>query len=174
MTVTPGGLRPDGPLAAAPPFDDFFRDEYPKLVALGLALTGSRSDAEESAQEVLLRAYRDWTRIGGYERPGAWARRVMVNLVWSARRRCAREDRAYRRLVPLEATAAVDPDDARFWTAVRSLPRRQQAAVTLFYLEDLAVADVAAALDCTAGTVKRHLHDARRSLARALDVEDDR
>jgi DNA-directed RNA polymerase specialized sigma24 family protein len=46
--------------------------------------------------------------------------------------------------------------------------------VALFYLEDRSVADVAAILDMTQGTVKRHLYDARQTLARRLAPEEER
>ena len=62
--------------------------------------------------------------------------------------------------------------EPEFWAAVRSLPRRQAQVVALFYLEDRAIADVAAILDMSPGTVKRHLHDGRRKLARRLQEED--
>jgi RNA polymerase sigma-70 factor (ECF subfamily) len=62
--------------------------------------------------------------------------------------------------------------DREFWAAVRTLPRRQAQVVALYYLEDRSVADVADILDMTLGTVKRHLYDARRSLARRLRVQE--
>ncbi len=46
-------------------------------------------------------------------------------------------------------------------------------AVALHYLADLPVADVAAAMKVAPGTVKAHLHAARRSLAPELEVRDD-
>jgi RNA polymerase sigma-70 factor, ECF subfamily len=48
--------------------------------------------------------------------------------------------------------------------ALRRLPRREREAVALFYLLDLAVADVADAMGVTAGTVKTLLHRGRRAM----------
>jgi DNA-directed RNA polymerase specialized sigma24 family protein len=45
--------------------------------------------------------------------------------------------------------------------------------VALFYLEDRGVAEVAEILDIAPGTVKKHLHDGRRTLARRLRVQED-
>ena len=119
-------------------------------------------------------AHRDWERIGAYDRPGAWVRRVVANLAVSAFRRRTAEAKALTRLAftqtaPLPDLAASDP---AFWAAVRALPRRQAQVVALFYLEDRAIADVAAILDMTPGTVKRHLFDARKTLARRLRIDD--
>jgi RNA polymerase sigma-70 factor (ECF subfamily) len=67
--------------------------------------------------------------------------------------------------------AAGDPE---FWAAIRSLPRRQAQVVALYYLEDRSIAEIAEILAVTNGTVKRHLHDGRRSLARRLGSEEVR
>jgi RNA polymerase sigma-70 factor (ECF subfamily) len=57
--------------------------------------------------------------------------------------------------------------------AVLELPIRQRAVVVLHYLDDLPVSEVAAVLGCSEGTVKTHLHRARRSLATTLGEELD-
>jgi RNA polymerase sigma factor (sigma-70 family) len=156
-------------------FEDFYRREYVSMVGLAYALSGSRSGAEDLAQEAFLAAHRNWDRISGYERPGAWVRRVVVNLSVSAFRRGIAEAKALARAALSERTdvpdfGGADPD---FWSAVRSLPRRQAQVVALFYLEDLPISDVAGILDMTAGTVKRHLHNARQTLSRRLGPEGD-
>ena len=154
-------------------FEDFYRREYVSVVGLAYALSGSRSGAEDLAQEAFLAAHRNWERISGYERPGAWVRRVVANLSVSAFRRGIAEAKALARAALGERTdvpnfGSADPD---FWSAVRSLPRRQAQVVALFYLEDRPISDVAEILDITAGTVKRHLFDARQTLSRRLRDE---
>jgi RNA polymerase sigma-70 factor (ECF subfamily) len=156
-------------------FEDFYVREYPAVVGLAYALSGSRWGAEDLAQEAFMEAHRDWARIGLYDKPGAWVRRVVANLSVSAFRRRAAEAKALARLPfghedPLPDLAEGDPE---FWAAIRSLPRRQAQVLTLFYLEDRSVAEIAEILDVTLGTVKRHLHDGRRALARRLQQEED-
>jgi len=156
-------------------FEDFYVREYPAVVGLAYALSGSRWGAEDLAQEAFLAAAKDWARIGSYEQPGAWVRRVVANLSVSAFRRRAAEAKALARLafsevVPLPDLAASDP---AFWEAVRSLPRRQRQAVALYYLEDRPVAEIASILGMTTGTVKRHLYDGRQTLARRLRLEGE-
>jgi RNA polymerase sigma factor (sigma-70 family) len=151
-------------------FEDFYMREYPAVVGLAYALSGSRWGSEDLAQEAFLAAHRDWGRIGSYQHPAAWVRRVVANLSVSAFRRRAAEAKALARVAlrrsdPVPDLAAADPE---FWAAVRALPRRQAQVVALYYLEDRSVADVANILDMTLGTVKRHLYDARRTLARRL------
>ena len=150
-------------------FEDFYMREYPAVVGLAYALSGSRWGAEDFAQEAFLAAHRDWERIGAYEQPGAWVRRVVANLP-SRRsgggRRRRRRWRGSRQSTPRSRTSR--PSHPAFWAAVRSLPRRQAQVVALFYLEDRPIADGGTILDMTPGTVKRHLYDARKELARGL------
>ncbi len=171
-------LGPPNAVADARPesFEDFYVREFPAVVGLAYALSGSRWGAEDLAQDAFLAAHREWERIGSYEHPGAWVRRVVANLSVSTFRRRATEARALARFAlgrgePVPDLAAADPE---FWAAVQALPRRQAQVVALYYLEDRSVADVADILDMTPGTVKRHLYDARQTLARRLrDSEEE-
>jgi RNA polymerase sigma-70 factor (ECF subfamily) len=52
---------------------------------------------------------------------------------------------------------------------VRRLPRRQREVVTLYYLADLSVAEVAHLLGISVGSVKAHLSDARSALRARLE-----
>ena len=45
-------------------FEDFYSQEYSAVVGLAYALSGSRSGAEDLAQEAFLAAHRNWHRIG--------------------------------------------------------------------------------------------------------------
>lgn len=158
-------------------FDSFYRRELPGLVALLTAVTGNTAHAEELAQEAMLRAHQRWERVGGYDKPGAWVRRVALNLAFNAGARRRTERRALERLAGdrLARWAVLPRDDGAddFWALVRTLPRRQAAAVVLHYLEDRSVADVAAILGCAEGTAKAHLHKGRAALARLLGSEHD-
>lgn len=153
-------------------FEDFFGDEYPALVRMLTALTGHRAVAEDLAQEAMVRAHQQWGRISRYDRPGAWLRRVAINLAHNSRSRRQSERRALERLAAerptWEVSLGTDDGGHEFWDAVRRLPRRQAAAVTLYYLEDRSVADVAAALGCAEGTAKALLHKGRTNLARSF------
>lgn len=148
-------------------YEQFFADEYPRLVPMLHALTGDRGRAEDLAQETLARAHREWHRISEFERPGAWSRRVALNLAANSARSARREHRALRRLgVP--TTGQLSPADEHLWSLVRELPDQQRAAVVLHYVDDLSVAQVAETLEVSDGTVKTHLSRARATLARHL------
>lgn len=173
MTDDPRHERPAP--AAENAFADLFRSEHPRLVALVTALTGDRALAEDVAQEALLRAFREWDRIADYERPGAWVRRVAVNLATSAGRRRRSERRALTRVAARPQPTADDPaaNPSDLWARVRDLPARQATALVLFYVGDASVADVARTMECAEGTAKALLHQGRTALAARLDAPGD-
>ena len=49
------------------------------MIGLAYALSGSRSAAEDIAQEAFLAAHNAWDRVSHYEKPEAWVRRVVAN-----------------------------------------------------------------------------------------------
>ncbi len=153
-------------------FDDFYRADFPAVVGLAYALTGSRTAAEELAQEAFVAAFRRWNDLVAYDEPGAWVRRVLVNRCRSWGRRRAAEIRAITRLRGRrQPLARLEPVDDEFWAAVRSLPARQAQVVALHYLEDISVAEIAEVLGITSGSVKTHLHRGRRRVAVTLGLE---
>jgi RNA polymerase sigma-70 factor (sigma-E family) len=156
-------------------FDAFYAREYPAIVMLTYALSGSRWAAEDLAQEAFLAAHRQWDRVADYERPGAWVRHVAANLAASAFRRRMSEAKALSRAAvgQVPTVSELSADGADFWSAVRSLPRRQAQAIALHYLEDLPVAEIADILGTAEGTIKKHLHEGRKSLARRLGTEEE-
>jgi RNA polymerase sigma-70 factor (ECF subfamily) len=159
-------------------FEEMYRRELPAVIAVTVAMTGSREVGVELAHEAMTRAYGSWSKVRSYDRPGAWVRRVAINLALDNRRRQRREQAGLDRLRSQpSAASSAEPTGGEFWAAVRALPDRQRAAVCLYYLEDLAVADVAAVLDVSTGAVKTALFKARRTLAARLGLtleEEDR
>jgi RNA polymerase sigma-70 factor (ECF subfamily) len=149
-------------------FEVFYREEYGPVVALTYALSRSRPVAEDLAQEAFVRAYRDWHRVGLRAVPGAWVRRVAINLAIGRFRRFRSEVAARARLtVPVSMEPAGVEFEA-FWGEVRNLPKRQAQVVALHYVEDLPVAEIAVMLGIAEGTVKALLHQARQRLERQL------
>lgn len=151
-------------------FESMFRREHPRLVALGLALTGDRETARELAQDALAKAYLAWSTVGSYERPGAWLRRVVVNQAIDVHRRRSSERDAWQRVGPGQPVEpeASEPASSAWWRAVRDLPERQRTAVALHYVDEYSIAEIADVMNIRPGTVKATLSHARRSLAAAL------
>jgi RNA polymerase sigma-70 factor (ECF subfamily) len=65
------------------------------------------------------------------------------------------------------------PLDEDFWEQVRRLPRRQAQAISLHYIYDLQVSDIADTLGCSESSVKSHLVRGRTALSRHLSIDDE-
>ncbi len=155
------------------PFENFYRREFRDVVGLAYALSGSRVGAEDLAQEAFVAAHQRWDRIGGYDKPEAWVRRVVSNLAISGFRRRAAETKAMARLAGQrrQPLPEMEPEDEEFWKTVRQLPKRQAQAIALFYVEDRSVAEISEILDCSESTAKVHLFRGRQALAAKLGLE---
>lgn len=151
-------------------FQAFYRAHAQRVTALAVALSGDRAAGEDLAQEAFTRTFQRWDRVAGYDDPGAWVRRVVVNLSHSRWRRVRVERRAIGRLGGTsELHVELTEPASEVWRAVCRLPAREAAAIALFYVEDLPVAEVAAILDVAEGTVRSRLHHARKRLAGMLE-----
>jgi RNA polymerase sigma-70 factor, ECF subfamily len=168
-------VRPQPPRADTDGFACFYAAEYSGTLRVAYALCGSWPVAEEVTQEAFLRALGRWGEVSGMARADAWVRRVACNLATSRLRRVGAEARALARLArrrPDQVDTPLAGSSDRFWSLVRGLPRRQAQIVALHYAEDRSVADIATTLDLAEGTVKAHLHAARRRLAARLGTDD--
>ena len=156
-------------------FDDFYRTEYGRVLALAVALCRDRGAAEDLVQDAFVAAHRKWDVVSGYDAPGAFVRRVVINRSRSRFRRRARERDAMNRLASRSSgwdeVSPVDVDS--FWALVRTLPAQQARCIALRYVDDLDVAAIAALLGCAQPTVRVHLHRAHQSLASRLELEAD-
>jgi RNA polymerase sigma-70 factor (sigma-E family) len=145
-------------------FRGFFAQHYERLCRLGFLLTGDPAQAEELAQDALVRTWRRWRLVGKPDNPETYARKVLVNRHRSLLRRALVEARSRSRDRPNEGSSDERREDAIvLWAATRRLPLRQQAVLVLRYHEDLSEAEIARVLGIPVGTVKTL---ARRGLAR--------
>jgi RNA polymerase sigma-70 factor (ECF subfamily) len=160
--------------ARAVDFDAFYESEYTGALRFAYVLTGRMSVAEELTQDAFLSAYRNWDRIGGYEDPGGWIRRVLSHASTSWWRRRSRELRVVTRLHHERAAVLELPEsDEQVLGAVRNLASRQREVVALVLLEDRSVADTAEILGCSEETVRTHLRRGRAALAEMLRLPVD-
>jgi RNA polymerase sigma factor (sigma-70 family) len=159
-------------LRPAQPFDAFYIRELPSLVALARALTGSAA-AEDIAQDAMIAAYRKWGEIEQLDIPAAWVRRVCANMATSLIRRRAAEARASARSGGMrQEHTELAPQDKEFWAEVRRLPRRQAQSISLHYIYDLQVSEIARTLECSESSVKAHLVRGRAALAARLGIDE--
>jgi RNA polymerase sigma-70 factor, ECF subfamily len=135
------------------------------------------ADAEDVAQEALLRAYQKFDRLRDATRFRAWLVRITFRLAldrWrSARRREQRETQwAMPDLRPAPPTAeeiaVSNAFQARLEKALEQLPEKLRLVLLLAAIEGYTLEEVAEMLGIPTGTVKSRLFFARKQLAEKL------
>jgi len=122
------------------------------LVRAAYLLTGDHHRAEDLVQEALVRAAMRWDRLATGH-PDAWVRTVIYREQVSWWRRHRRE--RVTDSVPDRHQAGPGENRLVLQDALDGLTRKQRAVVLLRYVEDLSVAETAAVLGVSEGTVKK-------------------
>jgi RNA polymerase sigma-70 factor (sigma-E family) len=152
-------------------FREFFAAQYARLCWLGLLLTGDQAEAEELAQEALVRTWWRWV-VHRPNDPAAYARKVLVNRRRSLLRRAGVESRFLARTRRETVPPPGDEQAMVLWEAVQGLPPRQRAVLVLRFHEDLTEAEVARLLGLPLGTVKSLAHRGLARLRQRLGTSD--
>jgi len=145
------------------------------LIARSIA---NRARSEELAQDVFLKVHKGLPYFRGEAKLSTWIYRIVVNVLSQER--------------PELATVSLDDDDERrpkrepatddrsfgdlvmkdrLQKAIERLPIQYQVLVNGHYMKGMRYEDLAAALDLPIGTVKTHLHRAKRQLRHLLETE---
>jgi len=182
----PTDLRPDLAADLDAAFPAFVAAETSRIYGVALRLTGRPADAEDLAQETLVRAYRalaawDPDRIRELAvRP--WLASIVVNLARNrARARASRpatvslmDELAHPRIALRETPHGrlERREIAEAWAArLLALPDRYRAPLVLRHVDGLSYDEIAEALDRPAGTIKAQVHRGIGLLRIALDAE---
>src|SRR6266702_1570890 len=122
-------------------FREFTRTHASQLHQSAYLLCGDWHLAHDLVQDTLVKAYQYWPRVRQADSPDAYVWRILMNEARSRWRRCDREVSVPR--LP-EGRGSVTPDAidelvrrAGLLQALRALPPRQCATVTLRYLEGM-------------------------------------
>lgn len=158
-------------------FTAWVRARQQVFVGFAQALCGDRALAEDLVQNAFAKAWLRWPRLSGDGfATDAYVRRMIVNEHRSWWRRAFRRHETTMDAVPERADrnpvgqpGASDPD---LWQAVAALPPRQRAVVALRFIADADVAETAALLRCSEGTVKSQTSKALATLRRHLPQEE--
>jgi RNA polymerase sigma-70 factor (ECF subfamily) len=157
-----------------------FRELVERYQGLVYALVArsipDRSRAEEVAQDVFVRVYRGLPSFRGEARVSTWIYRITVNLLAAERRPPPTEPLEGTREVPRQFGAVDRRFDEltlrdRMDKALQRLPPHYQVLVNGHYLKGMRYEELAEALNLPLGTVKTHLHRAKRQLRQLLETE---
>lgn len=146
-------------------FEDMLRAHERLILRLCYRLLGNLEDAQDTAQDVFLRAYSRFAKLDGDPLP--WLRTVAVNA-------CRDRLRRRRPAAPLEElrSSALSPEAAAgdeqrrrlLMEALQTLGERERTALVLRDLEGIDTREVAALLEVTEETVRSQCSTARTKL----------
>lgn len=164
--------------------DSAFRelvDQYKGLVfALIARSVANPARAEELAQDVFLKVHKGLPYFRGESKLSTWIYRIVINALSQERPdlatasldeapqgggrpqwQPAANDRAFGDLLVRD----------RVQKAIERLPVQYQVLINGHYMKGMRYEELAAALDLPMGTVKTHLHRAKRRLRQLLETE---
>lgn len=166
---------------------DFFNRHAGEAYNLALRLCGNPADAEDLAQDALIRAVKALPDFKGGSSESTWLYRIVVN-TWKNRLRSQRR-RGWMSMIPLHffrnsdeeeelpiASKEAPPDSGlaaqetrgEVWEALNALDEQDRAIIVLKDMEDKSYKEIAEVLDIPEGTVKSRLSRAREAFREAF------
>lgn len=144
-----------------------------RLFAAAFQVCGNAADAEDAAQEALLRYHISEKQFESEQHIRAWLLRVAINCAKNVSRSFFR-----RNTVPLEDymdSLEFDSGESReIFREVMNLPETYRLVIHLYYYEDYTVTEIGRILGLTESNVKVRLSRGRQLLKKALqEVWDD-
>ncbi|MGB6947224.1 MAG: sigma-70 family RNA polymerase sigma factor [Bryobacteraceae bacterium] len=172
-------------------FDRFVEHFRAKIFQYSWLMCGHREDAEEVAQETLLRVFESFDQLREPERVRPWIFRIAKNACLMKRRKSVfapEHELSLEQFLPARnqddgeikieiADWTQLPDDQALQSemkqvldrAIGELPEAYRAVIVLRDIEELSTGETAQILDVSEDTVKTRLHRARLALRKTLD-----
>ena len=149
---------------------------------LAYRMLGSPEEAEDAAQEIFVRVYRQLARYDAERRFSTWVLTIATNYCIDQLRRRRMQLVPLEQIVPWARSRETGPEgqsldrEARdeMQGLLRELPEKYRAVLILRYWQDLSCAEIAEILKLPEGTVKTQLHRARKALGRLLAEQEQR
>ena len=155
------------------PAEEAFRLFGDRVFSAAFSVTGNREDADDAVQDAFLKyctGNRDYTDEAHIK---AWLLRVAINRAKDQQRSFWHRNRVSWEAY-MEDLEFSQPEDRSLFEAVMSLPRNYRVPLHLFCYEEYSVAEIAAILHSTPGTVKSRLSRGRKLLkTKLMEAWDD-
>lgn len=168
-----------GSLHELPKLEEWMDAYGSDVIHLAYSYVHNYHKAEDIAQDVFLRAWRNWETFQGNSSVKTWLLSITANRAkdhlrsWSAKHEVADDGHALAS-VPVSDTAsevAARLERDALWQVVYQLPEKYREVVVLYYERELSGQEVAEVLGITEQAVRTRLHRGRQLLKRALSEE---
>jgi RNA polymerase sigma-70 factor (ECF subfamily) len=182
--VDPEVSPKDSDLAGVPAFDDLFREYRPLVYGIALRFLGNAADAEDVAQEVFTKVWRNLASFQCQSSVKTWIYRISINACIDYRRkRWAKpsqpeevlelgtettepaltvEESAERRLLAQERAVQVR-------RAIKRLKPHLKSVLVLKDLEEMSYDEISSSLGLSMGTISSRLNRARKAFLQAFE-----
>jgi RNA polymerase sigma-70 factor (ECF subfamily) len=147
--------------------ETIWQDHKSDLIRYATVLVGG-AEAEDVVSSVVVRIL-ERRSLSDFEDPRAYLFRAVLNESRSRKRRMRTHERVMQLVPPVPDVEQAQPSP-EVYAAVAGLPAQQRAATYLVYWLDMSIADAARTMGVRAGTVKRYIHLARKTLEGILDA----
>ncbi|MET0800390.1 MAG: sigma-70 family RNA polymerase sigma factor [Actinomycetota bacterium] len=154
-------------------FEEFYRAEFPNLVRAMFLLVPDDDEAQELAQEAMVRVYERWNRVRSMDRPGGYVYQVAVNL--NRRRIRSLAMRTRRLLMFGGGLQHVETTETRreLSEAIGSLSMRLREAFMLVDWLGMSSEEAGRILQIEPASVRSRVHRARNELRSHLTAGED-
>lgn len=172
-------------------FDRFVEHFRTRIFQYSWLMCGHREDAEEVAQETLLKVFENFDQLREPERIRPWVFRIAKNACLMKRRKSVFAPKQELSLDEMMPTVQHDGDQVKLeiadWSnlpdaqvmrnqirealerAIAALPETYRAVIVLRDVEELSTEETAQILEVTTDVVKTRLHRARLAVRQKLD-----
>jgi RNA polymerase sigma-70 factor (sigma-E family) len=154
---------------------ELYSAHYQSLVRLAAMLVRDTGTAEEVVQDAFVAMHDGWRRLKDTDKALAYLRQATVNRSRSVLRHRLVVEKNQPKPPPdmpsAEHGALTRLERSAVVAALRRLPERQREAIVLRYYADMSEAEIAAAMNISAGAVKSHTARAMAALRAALEQD---
>lgn len=155
-------------------FERYTRSRRPMLLRIARNKCRDHELAEDIVQDTLTKLFLVWNSVRDPSALDAFTVKTLHRLVIDDARLTARRPRIVSSAMPDVAAVPTPIEDALdLREALLMLTPRQRAIVMLRYVDDVAVKDVALAMDCGLGSVKSQSSRALAHLRKALRLQEE-
>ena len=150
-------------------FEQIYRRHGKKMKSIAFNHLGTAADAEDAVQETFLKIHRAASTYTGEASFSTWAHRILINTCFDILRKRKRrgDESAIDDIAETAGRTAPNVDDVKKLTLrklLNDLPEQRRTVFTLFEIEGLSHAEIAAILDITEGNSKWILFSTKKQL----------